>query len=60
MDSPLTDRECALIDLLADLTVRAACFETLARRWLTELAAERASTDRLREEIRRVVRGVVE
>ncbi len=53
----LTDRECALIDLLADLTVRAACFETLARRWLVELSTERATADRLREELRRYVRA---
>ncbi len=49
----LTARECELIDLLADLTVRAACFETLARRWLVELSTERATADQLREELRR-------
>ena len=60
MESPLTARECELIDLLADLTVRAACFETLSRRWLRELADVRAANDRLRDELRRVVRSVVE
>ena len=64
----LADSEAALVErcayletvvrdltiILADLAVDHAHFETLARGWIVELAAQRTTTQRLRDELARL------
>ena len=51
----LTLQNEQLVTLIADLACERAGFEGLARGWLVELAASRATADALRSEIRRYV-----